>query len=331
MKKSIIFLLLCTSTFNVFSQFKITSNNKIGIGTAPDNNYAVTMNGDVFIKGYYNNTYIRLWSGASSGGPFVDISPSSNTVGYSYLGYYNRWYMTNLSYLYVYNNLTLFGNFYNYSDKNLKKDICQLSFNKDLFSQLKPVSYNMVDSLQMKKKNGENETLKFEKKEYPIKGFLAQDVQKIFPELVEEDTENGLLKIKTLEFIPILVKAIQAQQEEIDALKKEINNFTSNPSKVRSSNISLFPDEISPAVLYQNNPNPFSQSTQIKYYLPSTVQNAYLCIYDLQGKQLKQMSISERGNGSLLISASEFVAGIYLYGLIIDGNEVDIKRMILTN
>jgi hypothetical protein len=83
--------------------------------------------------------------------------------------------------------------------------------------------------------------------------------------------------------------------------------------------------------LFQNNPNPFSKSTQIKYYLPSTVQNAMLCIYDLQGKQLKKITITERGNSAQIISGSEFAAGIYLYGLMADGNEVDVKRMILTN
>ena len=60
------------------------------------------------------------------------------------------------------------------------------------------------------------------------------------------------------------------------------------------------------------------------------VSMAYLCIYDLQGKQLKQISISERGEGSQTILGSQFSAGIYLYALIVDGKEIDVKRMILT-
>jgi len=137
--------------------------------------------------------------------------------------------------------------------------------------------------------------------------------------------------MKPLELIPILVTALKDQQTQIDTLKSEIDNLKSiTPSKVKSTNSLLSDPNIQSAALYQNNPNPFSQSTQIKYYLPHTVQTALLCIYDLQGKQLKQISISERGNGSQLISGSEFVPGIYLYGLIADGNEVDVKRMILT-
>jgi myo-inositol-hexaphosphate 3-phosphohydrolase len=91
----------------------------------------------------------------------------------------------------------------------------------------------------------------------------------------------------------------------------------------------VHPAQSEPA-LYQNTPNPFSQSTQIKYYLPETVKSASLCIYDFQGKQLKQIPVAQRGEGSQQISGSEFSAGIYLYALIADGKEIDIKRMILT-
>jgi len=84
------------------------------------------------------------------------------------------------------------------------------------------------------------------------------------------------------------------------------------------------------AKLYQNTPNPFNQSTQIQFYVPETVNKALLCIYDLQGKQLKQTVITQRGYGIETIFASEFRAGIYLYALLADGNQVDVKRMILT-
>ncbi|MDR0683243.1 MAG: hypothetical protein LBG15_15595, partial [Dysgonamonadaceae bacterium] len=59
------------------------------------------------------------------------------------------------------------------------------------------------------------------------------------------------------------------------------------------------------ASLQQNTPNPFSQNTQIKYYLPATVKTAYLCIYDLQGTQLKQTAIPERGEGIYTLYGSE--------------------------
>jgi len=50
----------------------------------------------------------------------------------------------------------------------------------------------------------------------------------------------------------------------------------------------------------------------------------------MQGSQLKQITLSSRGIGTKTISDSEFSAGIYLYALIADGKEIDVKRMILT-
>ena len=65
-------------------------------------------------------------------------------------------------------------------------------------------------------------------------GFIAQEVQKILPELVvTEDVDidksgkliripNEYLSLNYLEFIPLLTKAIQEQQEIIDSQSKLI-------------------------------------------------------------------------------------------------------------
>ncbi|MCE1155744.1 MAG: tail fiber domain-containing protein [Bacteroidales bacterium] len=330
-----IFLLCAGATLNGFSQVEISSNNKVGIGIAPDNNYSIMMKGDVFLKGAHNNN-MKLLATAGSGGPFVEISPDMEPIytNNSYIGKDNNpWGIGYFNFMYVNNFLRVNGSYITGSDKRFKKDIQQLHFDKNLFSQLNPVTYHMVDSLEVTKKNGEKSMLRFDKTNYPINGFLAQEVQQNYPELVEIDNETGVLGIKPLEFIPILVKALQAQQKEIDDLKELITNQTkpaSTPSKTTSSDTNTPRDETSQITLYQNNPNPFSQSTEIKYYLPNTVSTALLCIYDLQGKQLKQLIISERGKGSQTINDFEFSAGIYLYGLIADGQQTDVKRMILT-
>ena len=82
--------------------------------------------------------------------------------------------------------------------------------------------------------------------------------------------------------------------------------------------------------LHQNIPNPFTQRTQINFYIPENVKTAQICIYNLQGKQIKQIPVTQRGEGSQWISGSELTAGMYLYTLIMDGKEVDTKQMILT-
>ena len=45
---------------------------------------------------------------------------------------------------------------------------------------------------------------------------------------------------------------------------------------------------------------------------------------------MRQIALTQRGEGAELISASQLAPGMYLYALIADGQEVDVKRMILT-
>ena len=46
--------------------------------------------------------------------------------------------------------------------------------------------------------------------------FIAQEVQKILPDLVATDTTTGLLSLSYSGLIPYLVSAIQAQQQQIN-------------------------------------------------------------------------------------------------------------------
>ena len=49
-------------------------------------------------------------------------------------------------------------------------------------------------------------------------GFLAQDIQSIFPDLVREDGD-GYLSVNYIELIPLLVKAVQELSAEVEDLK----------------------------------------------------------------------------------------------------------------
>jgi hypothetical protein len=52
-------------------------------------------------------------------------------------------------------------------------------------------------------------------------GFIAQDWENTFPNVVAKD-EEGTLSIKYTETIPVLLKAIQEQQTMIEELKAEV-------------------------------------------------------------------------------------------------------------
>ncbi len=99
-------------------------------------------------------------------------------------------------------------------------------------------------------------------------------------------------------------------------------------STIESSNQSMVQSDV--ATLSQNAPNPFNQNTTIGYYLPSSVTNAVIYVYNLQGIQISSIPLNERGNGSVVVYANSLPAGMYIYSLITDGNVIDTKRMILT-
>ncbi len=165
-------------------------------------------------------------------------------------------------------------------------------------------------------------------------GFLAQEIEKIIPEVVRT-TVNGTKAIAYTDLIAILVEGMKEQQLTIENLNERIlfleNQSQPQKSKSNSTDKAIIEaNSLTYPVLDQNIPNPFNTTTTIGYYLPTTISNASIYVYDMNGTQLKSYPITERGKGNVIIRGSEFVAGIYLYGLIVDGNEVDVKRMILT-
>jgi len=170
-------------------------------------------------------------------------------------------------------------------------------------------------------------------------GFIAQEVQKIFPDLVRED-DLGFLGIDYIGIIPVIVEAMKEQQRMIDQQNRRIEELEMRLAELGGDVIP--PKSSAPAVieetentttnasLYQNVPNPFNQQTEIRFFLPEQVRSATIYIYDMQGKQIKNIPISQRGDSKVIISASELKAGTYLYSLVADQKEVGTLKMILT-
>ena len=252
----------------------------------------------------------------------------------------------------------------NISDGRIKRNIQANVPGLDFINLLQPITYNLdLDALDdllgiELDDNQEDMPLTQEqidlerkarkaKEEQVQSGFIAQDVEKAALELGYNfsgvdapQNDKDVYSLRYAEFVVPLVKAVQELSAQKDAaiasLQEQINELKGSGSSLRvvadrmEETGIITPDVVTQCRLYQNNPNPFSHSTQIKYYLPEEIGSAYLYIYDMQGKQLKQITITDRGAGQQTISGSELPAGIYLYALLADGKEVDVKRMILT-
>ena len=82
--------------------------------------------------------------------------------------------------------------------------------------------------------------------------------------------------------------------------------------------------------LFQNEPNPFTESTEIRFVLPAKTRDAMLMVYDLQGKPVRKFAVAGSGESSVRVQGGELAEGMYIYSLIVNGKVMDTKRMILT-
>ena len=152
-----------------------------------------------------------------------------------------------------------------------------------------------------------------------------------FPNLVKTDGQ-GYQFVDYVELIPLLVKAIQelsAQVEELSgrSLGEPISMM---PSRSEGTASTADNDAIKGKPrLYQNTPNPFTAQTEIRFSLPDDAKNAYIYIFDMTGKMQKQIPV-DPSMQSVTVAGYELQAGIYLYSLVVGGQEIDTKRMILS-
>lgn len=221
------------------------------------------------------------------------------------------------------------------SDSRLKSNISTLKDSFEGLYSITPVSYTLnttvVETEKAQKLSAEDTMKKLSPVEPDSRtrfGFIAQEVQTVFPDLVVED-EDGVLGIDYIGFIPVLVDAVKSLRAEVAEQKKVIESLTTPQRRnAPTAGISELTDD-TPA-LGQNRPNPFTTTTNIECLIPESVANAALYIYDLQGKQLRNITITDRGATTLTIEADKMDAGMYIYSLILDGAEIDSKRFIVS-
>ena len=217
------------------------------------------------------------------------------------------------------------------SDVRYKEGIEQLEDVGDRFMELNPVTYRMkapasalsgeTPAQAARLSADETSNLRY--------GFTAQEVRELFPDLVYEN-EEGYLSIDYQGFIPILVDAVKELKGVVARQTEEIGMLRGNGMKKSPASADGL-ESGTVASLSQNSPNPFNAETVIRCQIPEATGNAMLCIYDLTGTQRMHRDISERGYVDVRIDGCELQPGMYIYALILDGVEIDSKRMILTD
>lgn len=303
-KKVLLVLIAFVVYCEVQAQLKVESNGTVNIGSG---------SGIETIKFFVDGVGERS---------FAPDNAESGSVGTYNKRFYDMWAWEYNGYVY-----------YNLSDSRLKENVENIDSALDKIINLKGQKYDFKiegrDSIRNEKKVD-----KLEKARKNHLGFIAQDVLNIVPEAVRYDDKNDTYYLNYDAFIPVIVEAIKEQQATIESLEARIANLEGIPttkSATIDNTTSISENAIvSSPTLGQNIPNPFSESTRIDIYLPTTVSQAMFYVYNLQGAQVKALAINQRGNTNVIIEGYTLDAGMYLYTLIADGKEVDTKRMILT-
>lgn len=202
---------------------------KFGGNTTPSaHGTSKTINGDnltvTYLTSPYNGTSRGTAIGAGSIEYFVDgesliasshsflpIEDATLNLGSSV----NRW-----------NSAYIANGVISTSDERLKKDIKPMNYGLREILKLKPISYKWKDN-----KIGKT-TIPKDKEEKKL-GFSAQELLKVLPEVVKTHdwkkldeksdeyvyVENQNIGVVYTDLIPVLVKAVQEQQSQIESLK----------------------------------------------------------------------------------------------------------------
>jgi hypothetical protein len=99
------------------------------------------------------------------------------------------------------------------SDKRLKTNIINIQNPIDKIKKLNGISFEWKDrEVNEKVMNKTN------------LGVIAQEVQKVLPEIVKE-RDDGYLAIKYEQLVPVLIEGMKEQQKQIDELKQKLEEL----------------------------------------------------------------------------------------------------------
>lgn len=109
-------------------------------------------------------------------------------------------------------NATLSGQLNNLSDSRLKTNAAQINSALGKVEKLRGVTFNW----DLSKKPSADRKLQY--------GFIAQEVEKVFPELVTTDSE-GFKSMNYIGIIPVLTEAVKELKKENDELKSTLEDL----------------------------------------------------------------------------------------------------------
>ena len=215
MKKLSLFLTLVFAAILSHAQVDVKSSGNVAIGNANPNavaTHTLDVYGDAFIRCKPASCGLWFENYNNSGTDDPIIKPQ--WTNWAWLG------NNNFRFWRVYSHEVWSTGFNPItSDQRLKTNIQPMGPALAKISLLNPVTYDM--NIPYDEKNTpESRVAEIKESGQNQVGLLAQEVEKVYPEAVVYDKENDVYAIKYSMLIPVLIKAIQEQQKQIDELKK---------------------------------------------------------------------------------------------------------------
>lgn len=190
-----------------------TSLGNIGIGTS-------TTNAPLQFANTIDNRKLSLYEAVNNDHQFYGFGINANTlryqvdaVGSSHIFYAGLTSSTSKELFKISGNgsVTVNGQFTLTSDARLKKNIKNLDNPMQKLLALSGRTYNWIDVTKPTKTQI---------------GLIAQEVEQIFPELVETN-ESGYKSVNYIALVPVLLEGIRDLQKQLDSKTRDINNLKS--------------------------------------------------------------------------------------------------------
>ncbi len=287
----------------------LSPNNNVVIDSSIDNGDRLQVNGEV------NKSPFDIYSNATSNNIYSGINWVNNTTT-------KAWAVKNGANdeFYVYGN----GQAYSYgwntiSDSTLKENVgnIQNALNKVLC--LQGVTYNL------KPNSKEVASVK------PLNqiGLIAQAVERVVPEVVTTNSD-GIKTIAYSNLVGLLIEAIKQEDGKVNALQHKLDSCIAINKQTGANFNKALNEAEGDARLYPCASCPVSSDATFQCYIPSKSKTANLLVFDMNGALKKTIPINGKEKQYVSVGGGELLAGMYYYSLMVDGNEIDTRKIILT-
>lgn len=246
---------------NNVEQMRITSSGNIGLGTSSPSAKLHVYGGNMFVtsdaglrlgtginslRGYVQAVESSEYGGAGGYSGLVIATSGGEAIAFKNGGVSGTTYMvitgagrvgintTSPTYRLELPNIgstdgqVRANGYATYSDERLKTNRQELAYGLDAVMQLKPMRYYQHNS---EFKDG---SLALSKDGVQTFGLLAQETYKVIPEMVYKPSDDAtdLWSVDYSKLGPVLVKAVQEQQEQIKRLESEIEDLKKENSEI---------------------------------------------------------------------------------------------------